>query len=214
MCAPSPSPRFALPALQAASAAGPARLHLDDLGLRVRDRTATPAVREAFARELSRWTRQRVQRCGGRRLQPADVSDVSQEFVLRCLTRHFAGWDPQAVTLSAYLYRRLRHEVIDRQRQLRRRSVRDVDVDDLELPGQQPTLEDIQVVRERERRLRHLDDVVATLPRRQEMVVRRTLRGERLEEIARGAGVHHSTLSRDRTRALKHMQAVMVPLAA
>ena len=198
MCAPHLTPRLTLNALG-----------LDDLGLLVRHKKATPAVREAFARALLAWTKVRVQRLSRRGLQPDDVNDLSQEFVLRCLTRHFAGWDPTAVTISAYLYTRLRTEVIDRQRLLRRRGARDIDVDDVELPGQLPSPEEIQASREREARFRRLDDVVARLPRRQKMVMRRTLRGEQLQDIAKDAGLHHSTLSRDRSQALQHIHATL-----
>jgi RNA polymerase sigma factor (sigma-70 family) len=198
MCAPQKTPHFDLHALS-----------LDDLGLLARHKKASPAVREAFARELSRWTRARVQSMSGRRLQPADVNDVAQEFVVRCLIRHLPAWDPKLVSLSPFLYRRLRCEVIDRQRLLRRRSERDFDVDDLELPGHVPNVEEIQATREEDARLRLLDVVVARLPRRQRMVMRRTLRGEPLKDIARDARVHHSTLSRERASAVLVLQTAL-----
>ncbi|MDP2344625.1 MAG: sigma-70 family RNA polymerase sigma factor [Deltaproteobacteria bacterium] len=198
MCHPIQPPRLDLKALS-----------LDDLGLLARHKKATPAVREAFARELLRWTRQRVQSMSGRRLQLADVADVAQEFAIRCFTRHVEQWNPALVSLSAFLYRRLRCEVIDRQRLLRRRQERDFDVDGLELPTQLPNVDEIQTTREEEARLRHLDVVVGRLPRRQRMVMRRTLRGEQLKDIAKDARVHHSTLSRERTQAIRHIHAAL-----
>ena len=202
MCAPLSTPntrRFSL-----------ASLTLDELGLLVRHKKATRPVRDAFARALLVWTRQRVQRLSRHRLQAADVNDLVQEFMVRCLTRHFSGWDPSAVAISAYLYTRLRTEVIDRQRQVRRRSARDVDVDEAELPSQLPTPDEIQATRITDARLRHLDNVVALLPRRQRMVMKRTLKGDCLTDIAKGVGVHHSTLSRDRTQAVQIIRAALL----
>ncbi len=197
MCAPL-SPRLSLD-----------RLGLDDLGMLVRHKRATPAVRQAFAQALRTWIEQRVRRLGQGRLQAADVDDLVQEFTVRCLTRHFCAWEPALCTLSAFLFHRLRCEVIDHQRLVCRRAARDAAVDDLELASTDPSPAEREERLVRERNLQRIDDAVAALPRRQKMVMRRTLLGEPLHTIARDAGVSHSTLSREKSQALQGIQAAL-----
>lgn len=198
MCAPVSTPTFSLSALT-----------LDELGLLVRHKRANSSVAEAFARALLVWTKRRVQRLCRRHLQVDDVNDLVQEFMVRCLTRHFAGWEPSEVSISAYLYGRLRTEVIDRQRQLLRRSIRDTDVDDTELPSQLPTPDEIQATRETEWRVRRLHRVVSALPRRQRMIMRRSFSGVTLRDLAKAEGVHPSTFSRERALAVASIRREM-----
>lgn len=185
------------------------RLGLDDLGMLARHKRATPAVRDAFVRALRTWIELRVRRVGQGRLQPADIDDLVQDFVVRCLTRHLCAWDPALCTISAFLFRRLRCEVIDHQRVVCRRAARDTIVDEVELLSPEPSPVEREEQQVRERKLRLVDDVVAALPRRQKMVMRRTLLGDTLHDIAKDIGVSHSTLSREKSAALQQIHTAL-----
>lgn len=180
-------------------------LSLDNLGLLMRHPKATPAVQAAFSRALIRWSTDRIGSLTRRMVSfdAADRDDLLQAFMLRCLTRHLPRWEPHRVSLSAYLYRRLHGDVIDTLRARRRReaTVSDVDADTIvdEVCDRDAWIERLT----RESTLRLVEDSIDELPRRQRQVLRRSMGGETLTEVAAGLGLHPSTLSRERSAALR-----------
>lgn len=192
-------------------------LSIDHLGLLMRHPRATPAVQAAFSRVLIRWTTVRIGSLTRRMISfdAADRDDLLQAFMLRCLTRHLPHWEPHRVTLSAYLYRRLHGDVVDtlRARQRLDATVADVDADTIidEVCDRDAWVERLR----KETRLCLVEDSIEALPRRQRQVLRRSMGGETLTEVAAGLGLHPSTLSRERSSALRAVRTrVEAQLAA
>ena len=192
-------------------------LSIDHLGLLMRHPRATPAVQAAFSRALIRWTTARIGSLTRRMISfdAADRDDLLQAFMLRCLTRHLPRWEPHRVTLSAYLYRRLHGDVVDTLRARRRldATFADVDADTVidEVCDRDAWVERLG----KETRLSLVEDSIEALPRRQRQVLRRSMGGETLTEVAAGLGLHPSTLSRERSSALRAVRTrVEAQLAA
>lgn len=182
------------------------RLDLDQLGMMALHPRAGKDVEAAFARVLTEWVHNRVRRLIGRWAQPAELDDVAANFVLRCYARHLPAWQDARCTLSSYLYTRLRCEVIDHQRGVCRFAGRYLDVAEVDVAVDARDLVKDADDRAREAQFQLLDDVIDQLPRRRRMIMRRTLSGETIKEIAKDKRCSTSTLSRERSLALQTIQ--------
>lgn len=205
MCSPAaPTKPFAL---------NLSRLTLDELGILQTHPRANDDVKEAFAAALHVWIGLRLRRLLGRSTQVADRDDLGQEFLVRCYTRYLPSWQPGTCSLSSFLFLRLRCEVVDHLRKHGRVAGRFVDVEDVavaaEVTASDTSLFAVIDAAADEQRHRLVDDVVARLPRRQRMVLRRSLAGETLNAIAKDVGLSHSTASRERAQAMASVKAAL-----
>ena len=182
------------------------RMSFDQLGILATHPRATDEIKEAFAAALHLWVGQRLKRLLGRSTQAADREDLAHEFMISCYAHHLAGWSPGLCPVSAWLFLRLRSDVVDFLRKTTRSKGRFVDVDDACVVAPDTSMDAALELRAERARHKLVDDVIATLPRRRRMVLRRTLNGESLQDIARDGRLSSSTASREKALAVAALQ--------
>ncbi|MEE3623229.1 sigma-70 family RNA polymerase sigma factor [Nitrospirillum sp. BR 11752] len=129
---------------------------------------------------------------------PAEADDIYQETMLRMLERVREGDVRQPVPYAL----RVAHSVI---------------LDRVDSPVQEPLADDLpcaspapdQVVSGRQRLAALTAALRALPPQRREVVVRRRLKGQSRQEIARAMGISEETVKKHLTRALAQLAAVM-----